>query len=79
MRCERFVEQSELLEDWTGHCETCPYCHSSGVGIDLFEWDAWYRLYPRLLTHWPSTTALLHSGMRCSLKDSGGFRCILRA
>lgn len=71
IRCERFVEQGELLEDWTGSRETCPYCYSSGIGIDLFEWDAWYRLYPRLLCHWPAAVTELCSGMQCSLRSAG--------
>jgi hypothetical protein len=66
--CERVFREEDLVADWHGEEHSCPYCGSSGIEVDIYPWDSWRRLYPRLLRHWPSSVALLRRGMHLPLR-----------
>ena len=70
LHCNRFVQVKDLARDWRDD-PACPFCYSSGVHIDLFEWDAWKLRFPKLLTHWPGSEAELVHGMYQPLRNCG--------
>jgi len=71
LHCEKFFQGKELCSaDESGERQSCPFCGTSGYGVDIYNWDDWCKdKNGNRKEHWPKEDSELNSGMRCQLGD----------